>query len=434
MASASTAHFSPGVATTVTSSRLERLFTLLATSSTAATRSLAARQLAEVVRLHPREFDTILQHLHPLLRSRQWETRIAAVDAITEVMGTLKLEASGDPSSAENESHESEGIKGFLSLNTFDLASVLESSVEMGASRGEEFELSTSTSHHPRNDEDQRRELTQKLGLDFATKFGGVTTDELFTCDDIQAHVTPLPPPPPHAPAKTATTATSARERNKLKRALNKRQRSESAVAAALAVKKSKMAPPRLYVAEKSRMESGVWPLRDFCTILKGDLFNEAWEVRHGAATAIREIVRLQGFGAGTVTGMDSSQVAASRSKWLQDMALTLVVVIAKDRFGDFLSDQVVAPVRESSSQALVSFTQFRIHIIGIKFYPRVGSRFVVPAFPVYPSSVYPSCIPGLSVGFWLKPFSLVTYFFTFRALWLILCLGRKSLLWQTYY
>ena len=302
--------------------------------------------------MHPRELDTILQHLHPLLRSRQWETRIAAADAITEVLGTLKLEASGGPSSAESESYESGAKKGFLSLKTFDLESVLESSDEMGASRGEEFEF-----QQPRKDEDQRRELTQKLGLDLATKFGGVTTDELFTSDDIQAHVTPPLPP---VPSGSATAAMSARQRNKLKRALNKRQRSES-VATAIASKKSKIAPPILYVAEKSRMESGVWPLKDFCAILKGDLFNEAWEVRHGAATAIREIVRLQGFGAGTVTDMDSSEITASRSSWLQDMALTLVVVIAKDRFGDFLSDQVVAPVRESSSQALVSFSQLRI-------------------------------------------------------------------------
>lgn len=360
MASTSTAHSSSGVTTTVTSSRLERLFTLLATSSTSATRSLAARQLAEVVKMHPTELDTILQHLHPLLRSRQWETRIAAVDAITEVMGSLKFEASGHPSSAESESHGNEGKQGFLSLNTFDLASALESSGEMGASRGEEFELTTSASQHPRKHEDQRQDLTKKLGLDIATKFGCVTTDDLFTCDDIQAQLTPPPPAP--VPSETATAAMSARERNKLKRALNKRQRSESA-ATARAAKKSKMAQPKLYVAEKSRMESGVWPLSDFCAILKGDLFNEAWEVRHGAATAIREIVRLQGSGAGTVTGMDSNEVTSSRSSWLQDMALTLVVVIAKDRFGDFLSDQVVAPVRESSSQALVSNIQFiRIH------------------------------------------------------------------------
>lgn len=36
---------------------------------------------------------------------------------------------------------------------------------------------------------------------------------------------------------------------------------------------------------------------------------------------------------------------------WLEDVSL--VCVLALDRFGDFVSDQVVAPVRETCSQVL---------------------------------------------------------------------------------
>lgn len=38
---------------------------------------------------------------------------------------------------------------------------------------------------------------------------------------------------------------------------------------------------------------------------------------------------------------------------WLQDMSLRLLCVLSLDRFGDFVSDQVVAPVRETCAQAL---------------------------------------------------------------------------------
>lgn len=38
---------------------------------------------------------------------------------------------------------------------------------------------------------------------------------------------------------------------------------------------------------------------------------------------------------------------------WLEDVSLRLVCVLALDRFGDFVSDQVVAPVRETCSQVL---------------------------------------------------------------------------------
>lgn len=38
---------------------------------------------------------------------------------------------------------------------------------------------------------------------------------------------------------------------------------------------------------------------------------------------------------------------------WLKDMSLRLLCVLSLDRFGDFVSDQVVAPVRETCAQVL---------------------------------------------------------------------------------
>jgi TATA-binding protein-associated factor len=39
--------------------------------------------------------------------------------------------------------------------------------------------------------------------------------------------------------------------------------------------------------------------------------------------------------------------------QWLEDLALRLLCVFALDRFGDYLSDEVVAPVREMCAQTL---------------------------------------------------------------------------------
>lgn len=38
---------------------------------------------------------------------------------------------------------------------------------------------------------------------------------------------------------------------------------------------------------------------------------------------------------------------------WLEDCAIRLLCVLALDRFGDFVSDAVVAPVRETCAQCL---------------------------------------------------------------------------------
>jgi TATA-binding protein-associated factor len=285
--------------------------------------------------------DVILQHLHPILRNKQWETRMAATDAITEIMKQIKVEAR---EKREEVKIKAEGaVVQKFDLDSFDLESVLARSGEMKASRGEEFfEAETSAA----SQEDQRKALNQRLGLDMAAKLG-VATDDIFSYDDLKQSASP---PPTQAKASEAQgRPMSSRERNKLKRALSKQQRNTIA-----ASKKIKMAP-KLYKADRSRLESGEWPLRDFCLGLRKDLFDETWEIRHGAATAVREIVRLQGSGAGIRAGVDAVEAERSRSLWLQDMGLCLVVVIAKDRFGDFVSDQVVAPVRESCAQALGS-------------------------------------------------------------------------------
>ena len=56
-------------------SRLDRLFTLLSTSSSPSTRHLAAKQLGQVQRLHPHELHSLLARIHPILRSKSWDAR-----------------------------------------------------------------------------------------------------------------------------------------------------------------------------------------------------------------------------------------------------------------------------------------------------------------------------------------------------------------------
>lgn len=52
------------------------------------------------------------------------------------------------------------------------------------------------------------------------------------------------------------------------------------------------------------------WPLEAFCDMLCFLLFNPVWETRHGAATALRELIRLHGKGAGKCGDMVKEQVS----------------------------------------------------------------------------------------------------------------------------
>lgn len=97
----------------------------------------------------------------------------------------------------------------------------------------------------------------------------------------------------------------------------------------------------------------GQWPLSAWVDILINDVFSPSWEIRHGASTALREVIKLHGNGGGREPGMTGEQSEAAHNAWIEDLALRLLSVLALDRFGDFVSDQVVAPVRETCSQCL---------------------------------------------------------------------------------
>ncbi|RAL00721.1 DNA-binding ATPase [Aspergillus ibericus CBS 121593] len=95
------------------------------------------------------------------------------------------------------------------------------------------------------------------------------------------------------------------------------------------------------------------WPYEPMCEFLMVDIFDFNWEVRHGAAMALREVIRVQGAGAGRLRGKSRQENDVLNRKWLDDLACRLLCVLMLDRFGDYISDNVVAPIRETVGQTL---------------------------------------------------------------------------------
>jgi TATA-binding protein-associated factor len=96
-----------------------------------------------------------------------------------------------------------------------------------------------------------------------------------------------------------------------------------------------------------------VWPFEGLVEILTLDLGDPAWETRHGAAIGLREVFRLHGRGAGRLIGLTKTENDKRNMQYLKDLTLRCICVFLLDRFGDFVSDQVVAPIRESVAQLL---------------------------------------------------------------------------------
>ncbi|KAI1617312.1 adenosinetriphosphatase [Exophiala viscosa] len=95
------------------------------------------------------------------------------------------------------------------------------------------------------------------------------------------------------------------------------------------------------------------WPFDVMCDLLSIDLFDPNWEIRHGAAMGLREVLRAHGRGAARRFGKSRAENDLANRRWLDDIACRLLCVLMLDRFGDYVSDTVVAPIRESIGQTL---------------------------------------------------------------------------------
>ncbi|XP_064635758.1 TATA-binding protein-associated factor 172-like [Lineus longissimus] len=366
--------------------RLDRLFLLLDTGSTPVIRKSAAEQLGEVQKLHPHELHNLLAKVHCYLRSSSWETRIAAGHAVCAIAKHVpKWEPQGAPKEEES---CCKPLPGQLTVSGFNIEAVLMHAASLLGSEGMEYDTDEETKGMDPKDKvtRQRQLLNKRLGLDVAGGMG-LAPDDLFKDEDLMEKPSESPKAET-VPQKAISELVeqhiqqsgghlSAREKNRAKRKakLLVKQISkdptngngDSNSDCDLPPKKRKMA--RVLVPQPSSkdkvlldnvMDSTVdmddcedWPFDGFCELLIQDLFHSSWEFRHGAATGLREVIKLHGLGAGKSQDMPSDQLSTSNEFYLEDLALRLLCVLALDRFGDFVSDEVVAPVRETCAQAL---------------------------------------------------------------------------------
>ncbi len=111
---------------------------------------------------------------------------------------------------------------------------------------------------------------------------------------------------------------------------------------------------PEKSILQTEEEEQGLeWPFERLCEVLMVDLFDHHWEVRHGAAMGLREVIRVHGAGAGREHGKSRALNDQVNNQWLDDLACRLCCVLMLDRFGDYISDNVVAPIRETVGQTL---------------------------------------------------------------------------------
>jgi len=96
--------------------------------------------------------------------------------------------------------------------------------------------------------------------------------------------------------------------------------------------------------------EPHTWPFEKLVIQLKENLISPSWETRHGSALGLLAIIRRQGENAGKELGLSKKPNDARHALWTEDLAFKLLHVLCLDRFGDYVGDTVLAPVREATS------------------------------------------------------------------------------------
>ncbi|KAK3706120.1 TATA-binding protein-associated factor mot1 [Vermiconidia calcicola] len=430
----------------MTTSRLDRLVTLLETGSTQLIRNTAAQQLADVQKNHPDELFNLLTRVVPYLRSPSWDTRTAAAKAIGGIVehaekydpnatldpksdtngtddATIKQEGSGAPPACGPDQ---------LQLSTLDVESILTYGKELLGSAGKQYDFKLAGLNPSERLAHQKKSLTARLGLG-----GEYMEDELVTEKDIAFRpgsfsATPslskidtdmsklssqsqdeavMKSPedlPPQTPAggemsKRQLNMLKRRRKEELKRDNKKfkydfaTQRhgstsiSQTPLESQPDIKTEVKEEPNgngspdfftldrkaadddskvvsefkgMPVREKSSLvteaeeEGNEWPYDRLCEFLTVDLFDPQWEIRHGAAMGLREIVRVHGEGAGRQGDKSRVENNQLNRAWLDDMACRLCCVFMLDRFADYVSDNAVAPIRETAGQVLGAVLQ----------------------------------------------------------------------------
>eukprot|EP01132_Coremiostelium_polycephalum_P001343 gene1343-1696_t len=358
-------------------SRLERLLTLLDTGSNPSIRRAAAQQIGEIQKIYPYDLQALLEKVQGYLTSMEWDTRIAAGQAIENIALNVPIwEPTGTSTDNDDQQQSSSttttttsSITEFdLQFDTFDINKVINNGAPLLASGGQEFDLGEIDPNSDPKEQllKQKKLLRKRLGLD---GFGGGQEDdlELFDDDDLIVNTKQQLKRKREDESKEKekkdiatvldTSGMSARERNRAKRKAKTTAKEKEASTSSATSTKQPQNSDKIVIESVLDVDKAYnqdeWPFTSLYNDFVIDLFNPVWEIRHGAAVGIREICKRHGQGAGKTINTPSNQMEYVNSKWLEDASLRLLCVIALDRFGDYGSDLTVAPVRETCAQTL---------------------------------------------------------------------------------
>ena len=358
-------------------------------------RRAAAEQIAGVAKNQPSQVFTLVTKVTEALLGKKWEGRIAAsycLELISKHCQHHNVDSMKD--AFEKHGSVSEGVKmgsgedgkgdddqNWLRLEKFDIKKVMDQAKPLAASSGAEFNIGSL--QNQQSLQQQKKHLKARLGLD-GISGQIISTDDFIADEDLEMEVKAEHGDKGTA-ASTLLEGLSARERALARAWKRKNSSGEGPNSGAKKVKTddtgSKMSDNERINQTNLDMwadaTAGAWPFERISDKLCIDLLHPSWETRHGAALGLRSILQHHSSSAGvfaaiedTPTGwlaaegngrpsllpvkaVDIDRAMNANVCWLEECIIHILCVLALERFGDYISDEVIAPVRETSAQVL---------------------------------------------------------------------------------
>lgn len=381
-------------------SRLDRLVVLLDTGSTPFIRNTAADQLSDLAKAHPEEVLNLISRVYPYLLSKKWETRIAASRAIGGIAGHAEIwDPNQDDDEMEQEAkieevdeetkvkiEEEEKIKSqlvhkltqehnFATLDHWNLAVLLKSGKKLLSSPENDIQVPVDSkpskktkteSTTPKTENENGATIPSESSKSASPAPNGISNARLKAMAKRKAKMEAKNGPTKSKPVDLSQSSVSRQLVNEdikdfpqVKKEISDPaiNITEQAHSNKIVVETTGPEIPEV-LSEHAKVSGLIWPFQGIYELLVQDLLSEHWEVRHGAVLGLRVIVNKHGKGAGRIKGRSKDENDRKNTQTLEDLCCRLLTLFAIDRFGDFVYDTVVAPVRESAAQTLSALLQ----------------------------------------------------------------------------
>lgn len=239
-----------------------------------------------------------------------------------------------------------------LNFESFEIDVVVKKGQQLLSSSGKEYDVweeSNSTSSSKEKMQLQRKNLKKKLGISEGALGEIDNTLDLISDEDLIVKESKTEVK--KADELEIPKGLSARERNALKR--KARQKSVVTIKEETKEKKIKLEANVDAVKEDEEDCESNWAFQNVVDDLSHDLLNPNWNIRHGCCLGLQAIFMTHGLDAGMVRKASREQNKKLQNIFMQDLVLRLISVLILDRFCDFVSDNIVSPVKEAAAQCL---------------------------------------------------------------------------------